>query len=80
MKFFGRSKEDAAELEQAQSAEAIEKTTEEVEAEREQKRLAREEKKFLKTHARKRQKLERLVAPVLLIVTLLLSYLIFLSR
>ncbi len=55
----------------------LEEKTAEIEAERERKRFAREERKFHRAQAEKRQKLERWVAPILLLATLLLSSLIF---
>ena len=54
----------------------LEKRTAEIEAEKERKRFAREERKFLKEHKKKQEKLERFVAPVLLLVTILVSYLV----
>ena len=71
--------ERAAENDES-AAEQIVKTTEEIEAEKERKRFLREERKFLKQHAEKRKKMERFVAPVLLILTILLSYVIYLMH
>jgi hypothetical protein len=51
----------------------LQQTTEEVEAEKEAKRLAREERKFLKAIEKKRKQKERLVAPFLLVATVVVS-------
>ena len=55
----------------------LEKKTAEIEAEKEQKKFERDERKFRKLQEKKRQRLERLVAPILLILTLLVSYFIY---
>lgn len=55
----------------------LEKRTAAIEAEREQKRFAREEKNFHKAVNEKRKRMERWVAPVLLILTILCSFLIY---
>jgi hypothetical protein len=54
----------------------LKKTTEQIEAEKEQKRLAREERKFLKAEEKKRKKIERFIGPLLLILTVVISYLV----
>jgi hypothetical protein len=68
------------ELDDEQKAEQLERTTEEIEAEKERRRFEREEKKFLKEHAKKSKARERFIAPLLLILTILISYIIFLLR
>ncbi len=55
----------------------LEKKTKEIEAEKEEKKFAREERKFRKLQEKKQQRMERLIAPVLLILTLLISYFIY---
>jgi len=55
----------------------LERKTIEIEAEREKKRLAREEKQFNKSQAVKRQKMERWIAPLLLIMTLLAAFFLY---
>lgn len=67
------------ELDEAEVAEQLELSTEEIEAEKERKKFAREERKFLKEHQKKRKKIERFIAPLLLILTLIISYLILTS-
>lgn len=52
---------------------SFKKTTEEIEAEKEAKRLAREERKFLKEVERKRKQKERFVAPLLLVISIIVS-------
>lgn len=56
--------------------EQLQQTTAEVEAAKEERRLAREERKFLKAHQRKQQQRERLVAPILLVLTMIISFLL----
>lgn len=51
----------------------LQRSTAEVEAEKEAKRLAREERKFLKEQEQKRKRKERFVAPIILIITVLVS-------
>jgi septal ring factor EnvC (AmiA/AmiB activator) len=51
----------------------LQKTTAEVEAEKEAKRIAREERKFHKEQEQKRKQKERFVAPVLLLLTIIAS-------
>lgn len=77
--FAQRKKEKKDDEKKVLKAEEIEKSTEEIEAEKEQKKFEREERKFLKEHAKKRQKMERLIAPLLLILTIILSYLLLLT-
>jgi hypothetical protein len=67
------------ELTEEETAAELEQSIEDIEAEKERKRFEREEKKFLKEHKKKRQKQERFIAPLLLILTLLISYLIYLT-
>jgi hypothetical protein len=81
---FSKSKKDEQEhgeeddiMPENLSIAQLEKRTVEIEAAREEKRLAREEKKFLKEQAAKRQRLERWIAPFLLFVTFLFSFLIY---
>ncbi len=54
----------------------LKKNTEEVEAEKAAKKLAREERAFHKSVEQKRKQQERWIAPALLLLTLLISYLI----
>lgn len=61
----------------AAKAAELQKNTQEIEATKAAKRLAREEKKFYKEIEKKNKERERWVAPLLLILTLLISYLIF---
>ena len=75
---FSEKKKKNNRKEDSQMLEKIEKSTAEIEAEKVAKKNAREEKKFLKLHAQKRKKWERLVAPVVLFLTILFSYLIWL--
>jgi len=56
---------------------ALQLSTEQIEAEKERKKLEREERKFFKEHQKKSQKIQRLVAPVLLILTFIISFLIW---
>ncbi len=65
------------EHEEKEVARKVEKSAAEIEAEKEAKKFAREEKKFLKLHAEKRKKWERLIAPVVLILSLIASYFIW---
>ncbi|MBW7943983.1 hypothetical protein H3C70_01130 [Patescibacteria group bacterium] len=58
----------------------LQRNTEEVEAEKEAKRLAREERKFLKDTERKRKQKERFVAPVLLILTIAISLVLWMMN
>ena len=62
---------------EASQIEELEKKMAEVEAEKEEKKFARDERKFRKLQEKKRQRFERLVAPILLILTLLISYFIY---
>ncbi len=55
----------------------LEKRTAEIEAERERKRIEREEKKFHKSQAEKRRKIERWLAPFFLFITLVFSFFIY---
>jgi hypothetical protein len=71
------AEDEVEEIDYAQKAAELEKTTKQIEAEKELKRQAREEKKFHKEQAKKRQRLERFVAPILLFLTLLASYFIY---
>jgi hypothetical protein len=66
----------AAELE----AEELQRSTEEIEAEKERKRLLREEKKFHKLQAKKRKRLERFLAPIFLGLTIVISLIIYFIR
>ena len=66
------------EIDYAQKAAELEKATLSIEEEKRQKRFEREEKKFLKAHAKKSQSLQRLVAPLLFVITILISYLVWL--
>jgi hypothetical protein len=59
-------------------AAGIEEATDEVESEKERKKFEREERKFLKEHQQKSKQRERWVAPVLLLLTVIISYLVFL--
>lgn len=72
--------EDDGEGDFREKAKKIKRSTEEIEAEKERKRLAREEKKFQKEHQKKLQRLERWVAPVLLILTIIISYIVWQMR
>ena len=56
----------------------LEKKTAEVEAEKARKKFVREERRFLKEQALKRKKLERWLAPILLLITIAISVLIWL--
>lgn len=86
---FGKKKkatdQDSPELtetlsEQEQAAELL-AATEETEAEKAQRKFEREERKFLKEQQKKSLSRQRLVAPILLIVTIFISFLIWqLSR
>jgi len=60
-----------------QQLDQLQKTTEEIEAEKEAKRLAREEKKFQKEVEKKRKRKERLIAPLLLLITVVCSWLVW---
>jgi hypothetical protein len=55
----------------------LEKRTVEIEAERERKRIEREEKKFHKMQAEKRRRVERWLAPLFLVVTFIISFFIY---
>lgn len=55
----------------------LERRTAATEAEKRRKRLAREERQFRKAVSEKRQRQERWVAPVLLLLTLLISYVLW---
>jgi hypothetical protein len=61
----------------AEELEEIAERTERIEEEKEAKRLAREEKKFQKELAKKRATQEKFVAPILLIVTILVSIIFY---
>jgi hypothetical protein len=78
---FGRSKktkdEEVVEETLDDQAEEVLRSIEEIEAEKEAKRFAREEKKFLKAHRKKQEQREKLVAPILLILTVLISYFLY---
>jgi|GEM_PF-694363 len=52
----------------------LQRTTAEVEGEKEAKRLAREERKFLKDQEEKRKRKERFIAPIILIVSVMVSF------
>lgn len=58
----------------------LQQTTAEVEAEKEAKRLAREERKFLKEQEQKRKHKERFIAPILLLITVLVSLLLWMMN
>lgn len=75
---FAEKKKKSGQKDDPRMVEKIERSTAEIEAEKAAKKHAREEKKFLKLHAEKRKKWERLVAPVVLFLTILLSYFIWL--
>ncbi len=84
MKFFSRGKKNEAEEQEVSpddelldKIDELQKTTQEIEEEKYQKKLAREERKFHKEQALKRKKRERWVAPVLLLLTILVSYLVW---
>jgi hypothetical protein len=55
----------------------LEQATDEVESEKERRKFEREERKFLKEHQKKSKQQERWVAPVLLILTVVISYFVF---
>lgn len=80
---LGKKKEEEPELiddEQQEIVNRIDelrKTTAEVEAEKEAKRLAREERKFHKEQEQKLKQKERFVAPVLLLVTIIASLILW---
>lgn len=80
MGLFGKKKDPEEELEGnpeeqelIEQLDELQKTTEEIEAEKEAKRLAREERKFLKEVEKKRKQKERFVAPLLLIISIIVS-------
>jgi hypothetical protein len=58
-------------------AEAVVENTKETEAEKAEKRRARLERKFLKEHAEKSARRARLVAPLLLILTGVVTYIVW---
>ncbi len=76
-KFFGANDENPEMMDEDEVAEELEKDTNKTETEKEEKKFKREEKKFLKRAEKRRKKLERLVAPLFLIITIIVSYLIF---
>jgi len=83
MGLFGKKQPAEMDNDQSEDGElldqldALQETTQQVEAEKEAKRLAREERKFLKDLEKKRKQKEKLVAPFLLIVTILISWLLW---
>jgi predicted neutral ceramidase superfamily lipid hydrolase len=77
-KFFGSPKDDP-EMMDEEAADELEKKTNETEAEKERKKFEREEKKFLKKAEQRRRKVERIIAPLFLLLTILISYIIFIT-
>lgn len=74
---FGKKNQQEEELSEDQELidqlDDLQKSTEEIEAEKEAKRIAREERKFRKEIEAKKKKRERLVAPFILIATIVVS-------
>jgi hypothetical protein len=58
----------------------LQRSTEEIEAEKEAKRFAREERKFLKEAEKKRKQRQRFIAPILLILTIIISFILWRMR
>jgi hypothetical protein len=79
-KYIMANKAHQAEIDYAAKAEALQKSTRSIEDEKMAKRLAREEKNFYKEVAKKNKARERWVAPLLLILTILISFLIYFSN
>lgn len=65
------------ELSEDDLAEAVLENTKETEAEKEAKKRARLERKFLKEQAEKSARRARLVAPVLLVISGLVTYIVW---
>lgn len=78
---FGFSKKTAEESgeedELIEQLDALQMTTEQIEAEKEAKRIAREERKFLKEIQKKKKQRERMIAPFLLLMTIIISMILW---
>lgn len=82
MGWFGKKIEaeeltEPGEQELVEQLDDLQQTTEEIEAEKEAKRLAREERKFLKEVEKKRKQRERFIAPILLIISIIISLILW---
>jgi cytoskeletal protein RodZ len=77
MGLFGKKADPEEEQELLDQLDDLQKSTEEVEAEKEAKRLAREEKRFHKEVEKKRKQKERFIAPLLLVITMLVSFVLW---
>ncbi len=74
---FRRKKEKEEPTPEEQLAEEVQLSTEEIEAEKLRKKQEREERKFLKEQQRISQRRQRFVAPILLLITIFISLLIW---
>lgn len=82
---FGKKDEDKENLEGEDQEllnqlDTLQRSTAEVEAEKEAKRIAREERRFLKEQEQKRKQKERFVAPVILIITIIVSLVLWMMN
>ncbi len=79
---FGKKikKDKKLKVSEEERAEQVRKSTQQIEDEKNEKKFKREERKFIKEQEAKRKRLERFIAPILLTLTILVSYLIYLMR